>query len=55
LAKLDHSEFLDLSGDDPSKLFAEALIAVCDQGGPVFVYNASFETARIKELPDRFP
>ncbi len=53
--KLDHSEFLDLSGNDPSKLFAEALIAACDQSGPVFVYNASFETARVTELADRFP
>jgi len=23
--------------------------------GPVFVYNAGFETARIKELAERFP
>jgi len=53
--KLDHSEFLDLSGDDPSALFAEALVAACDQVGPVFVYNASFEAARITELADRFP
>jgi hypothetical protein len=52
---LDHSEFLDLSGDDPSKLFAEALITACGQVGPVFVYNAAFEVARIKELGDRFP
>jgi hypothetical protein len=52
---LDHSEFLDLSGDDPSKLFAEALIAACDHVGPVFVYNAGFEMARIKELSERFP
>jgi hypothetical protein len=53
--KLDHSEFLDLSGDDPSVLFAEALIAACGQVGPVFVYNAAFETARMTELAGRFP
>jgi Domain of unknown function(DUF2779) len=53
--KLDHSEFLDLSGNDPSALFAEALIAACDQVGPVFVYNAAFEATRITELTDRFP
>jgi hypothetical protein len=52
---LDHSEFLDLSGNDPSKQFAEALIAACDHVGPVFVYNAGFEVARIKELGERFP
>ena len=53
--ELTHSEFLDLSGDDPSALFAEALIPACGQVGPVFVYNASFETARVAELADRFP
>ena len=53
--KLEHRAFLDLSGDDPSLSFAEALIAACDQSGPVFVYNAGFETARIKELAERFP
>jgi hypothetical protein len=52
---LDHSEFLDLSGEDPSKLFAEALITTYDHVGPVFVYNAGFEVARIKELGERFP
>lgn len=53
--KLEHREFLDLSGKDPSKRFAEALIEACDQRGPVFVYNAAFEITRIKELADRFP
>jgi len=53
--KLEHREFLDLSGKDPSKKFAEALIEACGQRGPVFVYNAAFETTRIKELADRFP
>lgn len=53
--ELDHSEFLDLSGDDPSKPLADALIDAFDQVGPVFVYNASFESARITELADRFP
>jgi len=52
---LDHLEFLDLSGDDPSKPFAEALITACSHVGPVFVYNAGFELARIKELRERFP
>lgn len=53
--KLEHREFLDLSGKDPSKKFAEALIEACGQRGPVFVYNAAFETTRIKELAERFP
>ncbi|NMV37879.1 DUF2779 domain-containing protein [Ralstonia insidiosa] len=53
--KLEHRSFLDLSGGDPSRSFAETLIAHCGQSGPVFVYNAGFETARIRELADRFP
>ena len=53
--KLEHQGFLDLSGSDPSKAFAEALIAACGERGPVFVYNAPFENTRIKELAERYP
>ncbi len=53
--KLEHEWFLDLSGDDPSRAFAVALIAACGERGPVFAYNAPFEMTRIKELGDRFP
>lgn len=52
--KLEHREFLDLSGGDPSRPFAEALLEACQGLGPVFVYNAGFETARIAELAARF-
>ena len=52
---LEPQSFLDLSGHDPSKGFAEALISACGERGPVFVYNAGFETARIRELAERFP
>lgn len=50
-----HTAFLDLSGNDPSKSFALALITACGQSGPVYVYNAGFETARINELANRHP
>lgn len=53
--KLDAQAFLDLSGNDPSQAFAESLIEVCGSNGPIFVYNAGFEGARIKELGERFP
>ena len=53
--KLENKSFLDLSGKDPSRAFAEALIAACGDRGPVFVYNAGFETARVRELGERFP
>ena len=51
---IEHHAFLDVSGNEPSKLFAEALIEHCGSKGPIFVYNAGFETTRIKELAERF-
>lgn len=53
--RLDQQSFLDLSGQDPSRRFADSLITHCGRQGPVFVYNAGFETARIRELAGRFP
>lgn len=53
--RLEQTAFLDLSGNDPSEAFSAALIAACDTEGPVFVYNAGFETARIRELAERSP
>lgn len=52
---LEHQAFLDLSGKDPSKAFAEKLIDDCGSRGPIFVYNAGFEKTRISELAQRFP
>ncbi len=53
--RLTHEAFLDLSGADPSGPFAKALIAGCGSKGPIFAYNAGFESARIGELAERFP
>ena len=53
--ELDHAEFLDISGNDPSGPFAHALIAACGEQGPVYVYNAGFEKARMSELAIRHP
>lgn len=52
--KLTHRDFLNLSGKDPAKQFAEALIAACGERGPVFVYSG-FESGRIRDLTERFP
>lgn len=52
---LQHTEFLDISGNDPSKEFARELVKVCGTNGPVFVYNAGFETSRMRELAERYP
>lgn len=50
-----HKEFLDLSGNDPRETFATTLIEAVSTQGPVVVYNAGFEGARIKELAAAFP
>lgn len=53
---LEHAEFLDISGGDPSSPFADELIRLCGKNDhPVFVYNATFERSRINELAKRFP
>jgi CRISPR/Cas system-associated exonuclease Cas4 (RecB family) len=52
--ELEHEVFLDLSGNDPTRALAEALIAACGERGSIFVYS-SFEAARILELGKRFP
>ncbi len=52
---LEHEEFLDLSGEDPSASFVAALVKACGSKGPVFVYSASFEKTRMAELAERVP
>ncbi len=52
---LSHAAHLDLTGQDPSESFARALIEACTGSGPIFVYNAAFESGRIKELAERYP
>lgn len=51
---LSHKEFIDLSGNNPVRPFAEQLVLDCGATGPIFVYNASFESSVIKRLADRF-
>ena len=48
--KPQHSAFLNLSGNNPTRPFAEALVQSCGQTGPIFVYNKGFEGARIADL-----
>lgn len=52
---LKHTSFLDLSGNDPARLFADKLIKDCGKTGPIFVYNIGFESTRVKELAAQFP
>ncbi|QWE07899.1 DUF2779 domain-containing protein [Polynucleobacter ibericus] len=52
---ITHQEFLDTTGSDPRRAFAESLVNVLGEGGPIVVYNAPFEGARMKELATYFP
>lgn len=52
---LVHNAYLNLTGEDPSETLAQSLIDQCGNGGPVFAYNASFESTRIRELVGRYP
>ena len=53
--ELNHEEFLDVSGGDPRRVFAEALIKTCKVEGPIIVYNQTFEKSVIKKLAEDFP
>jgi len=53
--ELSHTEFLDTTGDDPSKAFIESLIDAVGNTGPILVYNAGFENTRLKEMAEKFP
>jgi hypothetical protein len=52
--QLEADSFLDLSGKDPRRALAEALILACGTQGPIFVYS-SFEASRIRDLVKQFP
>ena len=51
---LEHKEFLDLSGNDPSVAVAQALVREAGTRGPVFVYSA-YEKTTIRALAVRLP
>lgn len=52
---INHQEFLDTTGNDPRRAFAESLVKTLGESGPIVVYNAPFEGARMKELATSFP
>lgn len=52
---LRHEAFLDTTGQDPRRAFAEALLAVCGNSGPIIVYHQSFEKGVINALINLFP
>jgi hypothetical protein len=52
---INHKDFLDTTGNDPRRAFAESLVQTLGESGPIVVYNAPFEGARMKELAISFP
>lgn len=52
---IEHHEFLASGTDDPRRAFAESLVAVMGQTGPIFVYSAGTERSHIRLLALRFP
>ena len=52
--KLDHAEFLDLTGDPPMRRLAESLIRALGKEGPVLMYT-TYERGIINGLIARFP
>jgi len=53
----EHAEFLDLTGNDPSLGCIGKMREVIDpnDGGPIFVYYATYERGRLKGLAERHP
>lgn len=49
-----HHDFLDLSGKDPTRAFAETLIATLRSQGTIFVYNQTFEGGVLRRLAARY-
>ena len=47
--------FLDVSGDDPRRGFAESLLKACGNRGPILVYNRGFESMCLSALAQQFP
>lgn len=52
--KLDHAEFLDLTGDPPMRRLVESLIRALGKDGPVLMYT-TYERTVISNLIECFP
>ncbi|MFK5950415.1 MAG: DUF2779 domain-containing protein [Methylococcales bacterium] len=53
---IEHKEFLDVTGDDPRRVFAETLIEeCCHDEGAVIVYNKAFEQMIMRDLGNDYP
>jgi len=53
--EVEHKEFLVPPHSDPRKRLLESLLSEVENKGDVLVYNASFESSRLRELAEEFP
>jgi len=52
---VSHHDFLALSGEDPSRACAEAILSTIGPVGAIVTYNASFERGCVRGLAMRHP
>ncbi len=52
---VQHREFQSLTGDDPRRLCAEALVELIPASAAVIAYNANFERSCLNRLADLYP
>ena len=50
-----HHEFIHTTDDDPREPFIQSLLEVLGDTGSIIVYNAPFESGRLKEIAEAFP
>jgi len=53
--RMEHVEFLDVTGDDPRRACAEKLVKHIAKDGILIAYNAGFEKRVIRELAEIYP
>jgi len=54
-APLEHFEFLAEDSSDPRRVFINSLCRVLGRHGPIIVYNATFESQRLRDVANWFP
>jgi len=54
-APLEHFEFLAEDRADPRREFIDSLCRVLGRSGPIIVYNATFESQRLRDVANWFP
>ncbi len=52
--RIEHVDFLEISGRDPREEFVRSLVELLGDRGPIIVYS-SFEGARLRELAEALP